>query len=116
MNKKNFKGKIIKQMIPKHDGMCTCFSDIQLAYVKTLGDDEEIKSFRTNVPIELNLKESYVSDVVVTKVDGTIFVRECVQREHLCRTSMGELLDKSRAYWHSKGIDDWGIIIESEGR
>ena len=44
--------------------------------------------------------------------DGTLRVRECVYRKHLERPSTARLLDLSKDYWRSKGVVDWGIVVD----
>ncbi len=49
------------------------------------------------------------------KADGGLMVRECVSRRHLTKPMTTKLLDASRNYWKSHGVNDWGIVVEKEG-
>ncbi len=60
------------------------------------------------------LKIIYMSDLVGKKSDGTTVVRECVWRKNLSKPLTTHLLDPSRNYWLSHGVEDWGIVIEKE--
>lgn len=54
------------------------------------------------------------SKIQSAMVDGSTRVRECVWRNNLNKPSYAKLLDISRNYWLSHGIEDWGIVIEKE--
>lgn len=49
---------------------------------------------------------------MITKADGDLMVRECISRKHLTKPMSAKLLDMSRLYWKSHGVNDWGIVIE----
>ena len=75
--------------------------------------NEEVESFSCNVRLQEDPEtENYTSDFVITLVDGSVRVRECVYRKHLERPSTAKLLDLSKDYWTSKGVVDWGIVID----
>ena len=114
MRKKNFKGRCIKRSLSKCVGVCRTYDDIQSAYADVLEGKDSVKEFRCNVVMEgLELGE-YMSDfVIVTESDETI-VRECVQRSHLTKPMTVKLLDASREYWLSRGVNDWGLVINEE--
>jgi hypothetical protein len=38
-------------------------------------------------------------------------VRECVEKEKLLKPLTAKMLDISRIYWLSKGVVDWGIVL-----
>ena len=82
-------------------------------YAKFLQIDDNVKAFACNVRLDEDPEtESYTSDFVITLADGTLRVRECVYRKHLERPSTARLLDLSKDYWRSKGVLDWGIVID----
>jgi hypothetical protein len=56
----------------------------------------------------------YTSDFVCKKTDQSYMVRECVQRRLLAKPLTVKRLDASRNYWISKGVSDWGIVVEKE--
>ena len=39
-------------------------------------------------------------------------VRECIYRKSITRPSTIKLLDEVRNYWISRGVEDWGIVID----
>ena len=39
---------------------------------------------------------------------------ECVEKDKLLKPLTGKMLDTSRNYWLSKGIDDWRIVVGEE--
>ena len=82
-------------------------------YARFLQANDEIKEFACNVRLSEDPEtESYTTDFVITLVDGTVRVRECVYRKHLERPSTARLLDLSKDYWLAKGVKDWGIVID----
>ena len=54
------------------------------------------------------------NDFLVTRTDGDVFVRECVQRKFLTKPMTVKLLDASREYWLKRGVTDWGLVIDAE--
>ena len=50
MRKRDFRGRCEKRTLPKYEGICKTFSDIQARYAEILSEREDIESFRTNVP------------------------------------------------------------------
>lgn len=111
MHKKNYKGKCIKANISKCEGVCKSFSDIAFAYAKELSANSEVKEFSVNVPM---VENEYMTDFVITKVDETKAVRECIKSSNLELPKICKLLDISRMYWLHRGVTDWGIVIEKE--
>ena len=71
-------------------------------------------SFECNVLLEGVEGNQYSSDFMAKKADGSTIIRECVWRFNLNKPSYAKLLDISRNYWLSHGIEDWGIVIEKE--
>ena len=70
------------------------------------------------VVIECNVKlvgcqyaENYTTDFYCIKLGGEVMVRECVDKSKLLKPMTLKLLDISRNYWISKGIKDWGIVL-----
>ena len=116
MKKKNYRGvQCIKQSFRKCDEVCRTYSKIQTALVALLQEDTGVVSFKCNVQLVGVEDDQYTSDVVAIKSDGTTMVRECVWRKNLSRPSTARLLDVSRNYWLSQGVEDWEIVIEKEG-
>lgn len=113
MKKKPYKGRCEKQNLPKFEGVCATYDAIASAYAKLLSVRDDIASIRCNVSLN-GLEQNYTSDFVCQKTNGEIMVRECVFRKHLTKPMTAKLLEKSRNYWQSHGIADWGIVIDEE--
>ena len=113
MRKKNYKGvKCTKRYVEKCEGVCKTFDNIQYAYADLLSMSEDVQSFKVNVLLEGLQEGEYTTDFVITKADGDLMVRECISRKHLTKPMSAKLLDMSRLYWKSHGVNDWGIVIE----
>jgi len=116
MRKKNYKGaKCTKRYVEKCEDVCKTYDAIQYAYTDLLSKAEDVQSFRVNVLLEGLQEGDYTSDFVVVKADGGLMIRECVCRRHLTKPMTTKLLDTSRNYWKSHGVNDWGIVVEKEG-
>lgn len=114
MRKKNYKGRCEKRSLGKCKEVCRTYDAIQYAYADVLQASEEITEIRCNVPLDgLSLGE-YTSDFVCVKVTGDWLVRECVDRRFLTKPMTVKLLDASRTYWMSRGVTDWGLVINEE--
>ena len=114
VKKINFKGRCEKRKVSKCEDVCRTYSKIQYAYVDLLEKDENIVSFECNVRLKGVADDLYSTDIVAKKADGATMVRECVWRINLNKPSYTKLLDISRDYWLSQGVEDWGIVIEKE--
>lgn len=115
MRKKNYKGvKCTKRTVRKCEGVCKTYDQIQYAYADLLSESEDVKSFQVNVLLEGLAEGEYTTDFVIEKMDGGLMVRECVSRKHLSKPMTVKLLDLSREYWLSHGVNDFGIVIEAE--
>lgn len=114
MKKINYKGRCEKRKVSKCEEVCRTYSKIQSAFVDELKKDEEVVSFECNVRLRGVADDKYSSDFVIKKADGTTMVRECVWRINLQKPSYAKLLDISRNYWRSKGVTNWGLVIEKK--
>ena len=114
MKKINYKGRCEKRQVSKCSDICRTYSKLQSAFVDLLEKDDSVVSFECNVPLKGVAYDMYSTDIVVKKTDGSTMVRECVWRVNLQKPSYARLLDISRNYWLSKGVEDWGIVIEKE--
>ena len=114
MRKFHYKGRCTKRKLSKCKDVCRTYDEIQTSFAELLQDDDEIVSFQCNVKIENGSEDQYTSDFYAEKKDGTQIVRECVWRKNLSRPTTAKLLDISRNYWLSHGVEDWGIVIEKE--
>ena len=111
MRKLHYKGRCTKKTLSKCKDICRTYDKIQTAFADWLQENEEIVSFQCNVKIEIGVKDPYTTDFYAEKKDGTVLVRECVWRKNLSRPTTCRLLDLSRNYWLSHGVEDWGIMI-----
>lgn len=114
MKKISYKGRCEKRKVSKCKEICRIYNKNQSAYVDMLENDDEAVSFECNVPIKGAADDLYSTDFVIQKVDGSVSVRECVRRFNLSKPSYAKLLDVSRHYWLSRGVTDWGIVVEKE--
>ena len=113
MKKIDYKGKCIKRALSKCSDVCRSYSEIQDDYARFLQLNDDVKAFSCNVQLADDPDtEMYTTDFVITLTVGTIRVRECVYRKHLERPSTARLLDLSKVYWRSKGVIDWGIVVD----
>ena len=111
MQKKNYKGRCVKRNLSKCKGVCRTYNPIQEAYADVLQNENDVAEFECNVLLD---GEEYTTDFLFKKGNGDLGVRECVNQNRLTKPMVVRLLDISRAYWLSRGVVDWGIIIESE--
>ena len=113
MKKVDYKGRVIKRQLSKCKDICRSYSEMQDDYARFLQINDDVKAFSCNVQLADDPEtEMYTTDFVITLTDGTIRVRECVYRKHLERPSTARLLDLSKVYWRSKGVLDWGIVVD----
>lgn len=114
MKKISYKGRCEKRKVSKCKAVCRTYNQIQSAFLDVLESDDNIVSFECNVCLMGVADDSYSTDFVAQKADGSKMVRECVWRFNLGKPSYAKLLDLSRNYWLSQGVEDWGIVIEKE--
>ena len=115
MRKKVQKSRCVKRTLDKMEGVCKAYDAVQNAYADVLVANEEVVNIRCNVWLEgLGEETEYTSDFVCTKKDGTLMVRECVFRDKIGLPRTAKLLNISRKYWISHGVEDWGIVINAE--
>ncbi len=111
MLKKNFKGRCEKRSLSKCDGICRTYNAIQYAYANALQENCDIAVFQCNVILDNLSIGEYTTDFLCTKTNGDIMVRECVNKSFLTKPLTIKLLDESRLYWLSRGVIDWGLVI-----
>lgn len=111
MYKKNYKGRCEKKSLSKCNTICRCYSEIQSVYADKLETDSSVQSFQCNALLE---GEDYTSDFLITRQDGTQYVRECIAQNRLDKPLTIKLLDISRTYWMTHDIQDWGIVTDAE--
>ena len=113
MRKKNFKGRCEKKYVQKGDTVCKTYDPIQAAYIDLLEQNPNIREIRSNVDLDGDEAGEYATDIVCTKTDGELMVRECVSRKILSRPLTAKLLDMSRTYWLRRGVKDWGVVTDA---
>lgn len=112
MRNKNTHSVTLKKKLSKCKSVFNAYNELQYKYGDYLDANKEIAEFRCNVPIEeCELDGTYTTDFYCVKINGDIIVRECVYKEKLLWPQTIKTLDASRNYWLSKGITDWGIIL-----
>ena len=112
MRNKSIKKRCTKQSLPKFEGVCKTFDELQAAAAVHLAKQEEVVSIRSNVDSTLVDGTQYTTDFVCEKENGDLAVWECVYRKHLMKPMTVKLLDASRSYWLSRGVTDWGVFVD----
>jgi len=112
MRNKNTHSVTLKKKLDKCKSIFYAYNDLQFKYGDTLDANSEIAEIRCNVNIDdCELGDSFTTDFYCVKTNGDILIRECVYKEKLLRPQTIKMLDASRDYWLSKGITDWGIVL-----
>lgn len=115
MRNQNTKVRCIKRKYKKCAEICKAFGELQSAYADTLEQDENIKEFQCNVPLDdIPLDGNYTTDFLITLANGELRIRECVYRRFLAKPLTAKVLDASREYWLRRGVKDWGIVMDAE--
>ena len=115
MHNSNTRTKTIKKKLNKCKYTFYAYSDLQFHYGNTLDLNEDIIEIKCNVKlVGCDLGDSFTSDFVCVKKSGETMVRECVEKSKLLKPLTCKILDSSRNYWLSKGVEDWGIVIGEE--
>ena len=113
MRKKNYKGRCEKKYVSKCDSICKTYDPIQTAYVDLLDSNPDIDKIKCKVILDGDEAGEYMTDIVCTKSNGELLVRECVNMKILTRPLTGKMLDISRTYWLRRGVADWGIVVDA---
>ena len=115
MRNKNSNVRVTKRKLSKCKDVCRTYNDIQYQYATLLEQDESVKEFICNVPLDdLEIEGIYTTDFLITKTNGDILIRECVFRDKITKPLNVKLLDTSYIYWIKRGISDWGIVTNEE--
>lgn len=114
MLKQDPKTRCDKKTLPKATDVCRCFSRLQSVYADMLQSNEQVESITCNMLLaDLDIG-AYTSDFVCKMIDGSLMVRECVERRYLTKPMTVGLLEASRDYWLRRGVSDWGIVTDRE--
>ena len=92
MRKKNFKGRCTKRQMSKCTEVCRTYDPIQFAFADLLENDDCVREYRCNVPLDGLKIGEYTSDFVCTKTNGEVFVRECVYRKQISKPLTSKIL------------------------
>lgn len=115
MHNSNTRSKTIKKKLNKCKNIFFSYSNLQFKYGCRLDFNEDIVEIKCNVKlVGCELGDSYTSDFVCIRRDGKTMVRECIEKSKLLKPLTCKMLDSSRNFWLSKGIEDWGIVIGEE--
>ena len=87
-------------------------NELQLRYGEQLDEDDEVVEINANVELKGFEFGDYTTDFLCRKSNGQLMVRECVYKKNLLKPSVIKLLDASRNYWISSGVNDWGIVLD----
>lgn len=116
MRNSNTHSVTLKRQLKKCQVVFNAYNDIQYAYGIKLDSNPDVVDIKCNVKlVECPEGEHYTTDFYCTKINGEIMVRECVDKEKLLKPLTAKMLDISRNYWLSKGVVDWGIVL-NEGK
>ena len=103
----------IKKHLPKCADVFYAYNSLQDKYGELLSKRDDVLEFKANIKlVDFSLGDSYTTDFIITTIDGRTLIRECVFKDKLLKPMTIKLLDASRAYWLSKGIKDWGIVVD----
>lgn len=125
MRKSGVKERIIKYMSVKNGRMMIVHSDDARNYARALEEDEKVKSYEVDAIIDVealqhintvDIRGSYfdiewLTDFLITYVDGTVAVREIVKKNRLSARPVIEKLELSRRYWGMLNISNWKIVL-----
>lgn len=105
--------KTMKKKLLKCKTVFTAHNELQYKYGDILDQRIDILEIKCNVPFENCEYDYYTSDFYCIKTNGEVMVRECLFQSKLSKPSICKLLDFSRNYWESKGVSDWGIVLDA---
>ena len=105
----------LKKKLNKCKDTFYAYNDIQFRYGDVLDKREDILEIRCNVKLEsCELGDNYTTDFYCIKSNNEVMIRECVYQNSLFKPMNIKMLDSSREYWLSKGIKDWGIVLDEQ--
>lgn len=114
MRNSKTRSKTMKCKLEKCKSTFYAYNDIQYMFGKVVDTWSNIIEIKANVKLDdFILGDSYTTDFVCIKDDGELMVRECVFISKINKPMVMKMLDASREYWLSKGVEDWGIIVNA---
>ena len=115
MHNSNSRSKTIKKKLNKCKNIFFAYSNLQFTYGNILDSSSEVIEIKCNVKlVECDLGDNYTTDFVCTKLDGSLMVVECIEKDKLLKPLTCKMLDTSRNYWLSKGVEDWRLVVGEE--
>ena len=114
MRAKNYKGRCTKKRLRKCSDVAKLYDKLQIAFADELENDDTVRSFQVNVPLDGEECEGFTTDFVCENQDGDRLIRECVFRKCLTLPRTIRLMQLSQTYWTRHGVDDWGIVVDKE--
>lgn len=129
MERAGIKTRDIRFWSDKNDCMVCAHSKWARDYAKYLEEQSWIEGYEVNVSLDpeqfnhvspVDIRSEYfqtgwTSDFSIRYADGRKGIRELASREQLRKLANIERLELSRRYWAAMGIDDWAIVLISEG-
>ena len=106
--------KTLKKKLNKCKTIFYAYNDVQFKYGDVLDNRKDIVEIKCNVKIDCELGDSYTSDFYCVKENVEIMIRECLYKNILLKPMNVKMLDASRKYRLSKGVTDWGIVLNEE--
>lgn len=104
-----------KKKLNKISGFFRVHGELALKFGEELDKKEDIIEIKANCSLEdFELGDNYTTDFVCTKANEELMVRECVYKKNLIKPSTIKLLDASLNYWRSRGVEDWGIVLDAQ--
>ena len=113
MRKRTQKTRCEKRQLRKSEEICRTYDKVQSACADYLDQREDVVRIRCNVELDGLKDGDYTTDFVCEKENGELMVRECVYRQYLTKPMTARLLESSRNYWLSRGVLDWGIVLDA---
>ena len=115
MRNKKTHSVTIKKKLSKCRLIFYAHNELQYKYGCQLDFSSEIAEIKCNVPIEVaDVEGEFTTDFYCIKTNGEIIVRECVYKDKLLKPLTIKMLDASRNYWLSKGVADWGLVLNGD--
>jgi hypothetical protein len=113
MRNKKTHSTTVKKRLDKCKNIFRAYSEIQLRYGESLDIRSDIVEIKANYELkDFQLGDNYSTDFLCIKDNGELMVRECVLKKNLMKPGTIKILDCSLNYWRSKGVKDWGVVLD----